>query len=1595
MYRFNLFVIVLGILWCTTSVAQILPPPQISKNTPAEALTVSIGSCDINFPLLSSFDNSATGSITPCTGTALGTIQEDAWAKFATPAIGGNFVIRYTNIDKDAAILIYDDNAGSPNNLQGCINNLTGGTAIGTESLELSLTANTTYWIRVVNIGSTEGMDGVLCVFRQYANNTQTDADAAPAFSLGSCNVRFDVDGTNSGFDDVLGSCVGISPSTNNNLDSWVKIDLTLNQNIAIEYQSDDNSHYPGIVVYLDDGALSDADRIECYDGNGVSSFGKINFTAPQTGTYYVRVLNMAGTMAMTGSLCIYERSAKVADNCTDAEANKLVNGDCNLQMNVFGGNFRPSINAALTSITCSSDPIPSEAWAAFDGVANTTYTILYNNDNNDASDALDVAVVIYQKNTGTCGSPAGFTEVFCRNKIGEGVEKIEFTPTVNDTYFIRVVNINNPLDLGAVFGTLCFYQGVEIADDLCETSSTIGVGTCGLGFDITTGYINNEGRVAPTNCIGGTSSNYSDGWKNFVALTDQTRIEYKSTNGQDAVLEIYTGDCNALSLLTCVNNVAGSGSEVVELSTITDQVYFIRVVNITNTGDMTGEICINNVVVDDVCNSSNSREIQVGACNQRLDILSTYDTGSGDASGFGTSCSGGPTIEKDVWFTFTGNGGNVTVQYENLEATSNPLIEVYTLNSTNCPTSTSPAVGCANDCNTSSTQTETVTINSTINGRTYFVRIANLDETAMTGYVCIYNSSAIPPSAVTDRLPGNTCASAAAINIGDCGLRVNLPMSPNCVSSPSHFTNSGVALGGVCSALTVTSDGWMRFTAVGSSQYTIEYDNNNQLATNSNDIALAVYDGSSIVCGSLTATEMIACVNDLTGSNNKGIEKLTFTAPNSGTVYIRIMNVSGNSTSTYGKLCLYSGDSRAANLCTNATVFSVGEVDQQFNIQNSFNLDTPPAAGIANCVFASGSNAAQKDGWAQFTTGITADTISVVYNNDDGDSVIELDPDVNNAAVVVYEGSPCGSSSPVIVGCANVVGEGSESLTFAAKASTTYYVRVMSTRFSSTMQGKLSIFAFVKCNLGDETVRDGDFTNFPKNSTELGNVFTHSQANLEQAQRQHPFATEYGYRQHTGARNEMGGPTHYSVATSSNKLFGAFHSYGYRYNGWGGRRNSYCNTGGGGVGTEACPKVAAQPETNNDANHLIVDGQRKRSKIWCQTIDMPSGTDRYFVFSGWFNSLIPTDRGNLDDPQIRITVCEGRGLFNPSLSAADNETAGNLPGVTLTYNQANTSTSPTYSISTEEMNADVIHRPVHPGISGGTRGNPSSAYGAAMNCNSANLKVINSDVFLPEAPDNWQAMQCIYRVPDGVTHVNLCLENISSTNVGNDFGIDVLSFRQCLNGAAIGADLERVSCELGTDATILGIPLTTQMVHFDGKLRNKDVFLNWVVSTETDVRVYQVQRATSGGKFKNIGKVMATGGNGQPAVYDFVDRDLPLGEKYVYYRLNVVNYDGTHGYSPIVDIKIDEINKLNTKLSPNPTKTGQTTQLTFDAPKAGSADLSLINLMGIIIKNQSINTRKGLNSVSIDTSNLKAGIYLIKLKTGAIQETKRLVIVD
>ena len=1617
---------------CTSQgvMAQIIPPIQFAANTCAEVKSINVGDCNVLFNIPSSYTESGE-AVAGCASVSI----VDAWASFTTDD-AGDYLIRYTTTSQpieDAAIALYSGTCGALVQVGSCADNDNLALTVDDpdQLLATGLAASTTYYVRIMNIttnvSTNVGMEGTLCITKRYNYDDNTTALAGRKLAVNSCNVRFDVTGTDSDIGiPAVGACnaLGLTLSGNgqDEKDAWVTFDASLGESISIEYQADVATLRPAIVIYREDGgAVEDlnsatvAVETACDDASASGvSYAKVDFTASQAGTntYYIRVISMQNNTDMTGQLCLYNSTQRAYEFPSTALANKVSVGSCNIQFNVFATASNNANNGPVAaSSSCATGTFIEDVWIAFDAVNGQEITVRYNNDNNDAIQQGNVTLELYQDN-GNDPLIAGDL-ISCTNSLIEGVESITFTAPATDGYLVRVITDNAALDLKGVFGSLCIINGSLVEEDLCTSSTDIGVGDCDVDFNVTNvGFLDNESRSLPA-CAGSPAS-FQDGWLNFKALSTRTNIRYQYDVGQDAVLAVYTGDCSSLTLLGCSDVVTGTGSggtEVVEITTVIGQSYFVRVINVTATGDLTGKMCINDVVNRDACNDADLQEIKVGECTVPYDLPASYTPSSVALDG---GC-GVATVSKDAWARFTGNGGNITIAYESTDANSNPMIEVFRGPGGTCASRTFEACSGQN-CNYNGNQIEQVTINSTINGATYYIRVVNtsaLNSGVMTGFICVYNSSTVPPATILDRISNNACTTTNTLNVGDCGIRINIPTSSAaCTSDVTNFTNSGVTLAGCTPANpigTPTSDAWSTFTTISAGTHSIEYSNENQDLSLANDVAIAVYSGS---CAGLT---LVACANDI-AAGTEGIENLTFTATAATQYYIRIMNVSGNTTGTYGRLCVFEGASQASPNCSGSTLFdlNIGVSNVQFNIESTENLDNTVTPVVSNCIL---SGAARKDVWARFETRSASaidSVMTVVYNNDDGDAITELDPDVVNVGVVIYEDNGAGCPGGLsVVACANAVGEGSEAVTFSTRTDgagnvvpTTYYVRVISTNSNDGVQGNLSIFPFVQCTLGDERVRDGHFADFDKTFTGSSNNTT----NIENKQSVQVFATEYGYRPDRGSsngegiRSELYPEGYYSVSHSANNTHDAFYAYGYPYTGWG-PNGTYCSSGLG-VGTDACPYVA--PSTilsahGNDANLLIVNGRQQRGK--CQTI-YPITPGAYYVFTAWFNSLIPTDRSGLDDPQLRITVCEGTPA-NPLI---------NGKGVTLTATDAATYAADanhapffTTPITAAETTNDLVHRPVYPGVNSVSGGigypelAPTAAYGAAMPCNTNNIDliVLNSDVFLPESPDQWTPMRCIYQAPtgtgatDGVNQINLCVENISATAVGNDFGIDFISFKECTNSTDpdVQNTLNSTGCELTGNPEVLGIPLNVRLTELNGILRNYSVYLDWLTITEQGVSRFEVQRGTSGGKFVTIGTVNARGYSDIPSPYSFIDEHLPVGEQFVFYRLRAINIDNSFGYSPIIKIKIASINEMDLTLINNPVVDGQESFLQFASAQNGEANISIVSQLGVRVHNFTVKTTTGQNRIALPVQDLKAGIYIVRLTQGTNAASKKLVV--
>ena len=281
--------------------------------------------------------------------------------------------------------------------------------------------------------------------------------------------------------------------------------------------------------------------------------------------------------------------------------------------------------------------------------------------------------------------------------------------------------------------------------------------------------------------------------------------------------------------------------------------------------------------------------------------------------------------------------------------------------------------------------------------------------------------------------------------------------------------------------------------------------------------------------------------------------------------------------------------------------------------------------------------------------------------------------------------------------------------------------------------------------------------------------------------------------------------------------------------------------------------------------------------------------------------------------------------------------------------------------------------------------------YGAAMPCNLNNegrdfrLKVLGQSFLITERPDQWQLIRCIYKAPAGVFRMNVCLENLSLTKNGNDFGIDNIQFQECTNSDINAEQFEQLlkgdQCELATgpEQITLNAPLSVEMLDFTGKLIGEEVFLDWVVLNEVDIRAYEVQRSLNGRDFTQIGTVDAQGATTTTTEYEYVDRNFPKNQRFLYYRLKMINTDGSGQLGPVRRILNTNLDEMELQLIPNPTLSGDEVEVRFDVP-AGEVMLDVTSMMGVRMMTKVFTAQNGENSVMVNTTGLSNGIYIARI---------------
>jgi hypothetical protein len=187
------------------------------------------------------------------------------------------------------------------------------------------------------------------------------------------------------------------------------------------------------------------------------------------------------------------------------------------------------------------------------------------------------------------------------------------------------------------------------------------------------------------------------------------------------------------------------------------------------------------------------------------------------------------------------------------------------------------------------------------------------------------------------------------------------------------------------------------------------------------------------------------------------------------------------------------------------------------------------------------------------------------------------------------------------------------------------------------------------------------------------------------------------------------------------------------------------------------------------------------------------------------------------------------------------------------------------------------------------------------------------------------------------------------------------------------------VSASIGNALLYFGftgtLPIT--MLDFTGQAQGKESLLNWSTAQEENSDYFSVERSRDGQNFTAIGQVGAAHNSDLTTNYSFVDPSPYTGNNY--YRLNMVNMDGTSAYTGIVVVNFNSSAQV-VVVYPNPAHGNF--QLLFKNMQAGTYGLTLLNAAGqtVMAKNiQASSPTSYSESVSL-SPNLAAGAYLVRI---------------
>lgn len=190
-----------------------------------------------------------------------------------------------------------------------------------------------------------------------------------------------------------------------------------------------------------------------------------------------------------------------------------------------------------------------------------------------------------------------------------------------------------------------------------------------------------------------------------------------------------------------------------------------------------------------------------------------------------------------------------------------------------------------------------------------------------------------------------------------------------------------------------------------------------------------------------------------------------------------------------------------------------------------------------------------------------------------------------------------------------------------------------------------------------------------------------------------------------------------------------------------------------------------------------------------------------------------------------------------------------------------------------------------------------------------------------------------------------------------------------------------------GNAASQCGI-LPVTLTAWTGVYRNEKTFLNWQTDRGIDFSHFVIERSADGVHYASLGQIQASTAAALTLQYAFTDIAPAAGANY--YRLKMVDNNGTYQYSGIITIRTN-VQGFNVIASPNPFTDNVT--ITIESKTDETVYLRVFNNDGRLLWSKTTSVTAGTNVQYFnELQSLPKGMYIIKVNKQNTETSLKLV---